>query len=185
MNISRIIVITPLLFAALQTNAAEWRMLAESEFTFEATFEETVLPGRFGNFDLTLVFDPDNPGADQLLVTVDLAGATMDDPDIDAAIAGPEWFHIATFRLARFASEEIVAMSPGHYVATGELDLKGIRKKVDVPFTWSPSGNRAEMAGEFVLQRTDFDIGSGEWSDGKTIGLSVRLVFNVHLERDD
>lgn len=185
MNGLRVIVITQMLLATVQASAAEWRMLAESEFIFESTFEATVLPGRFPKFDVALEFNPDHPDAGHLQVTVDLEGATMGDPDIDAAIAGPEWFHIEDSPLASFTSDEIVALAPGQYVAKGELDLKGIRKKVDVPFTWSVSGKVAEMAGELTLQRTDFDIGSGEWSDGKAIGLSVRLIFTVHLERND
>jgi polyisoprenoid-binding protein YceI len=185
MKALRKILITPILFAALPASAAEWRMLAESEFNFETTFEETVLPGRFEQFDVALVFDPDNPGAGYLQVTVDLEGANMDDPDINAAIAAAEWFHIAEFPQATYESEEIVATASGRYVAKGELDLKGIRREVDVPFTWSASGDGAEMTGAVVLQRTDFDVGSGEWSNGEAIGLNVRLTFTVRFERND
>ena len=181
----RKILIAPILFATLPTSAAEWRMLAGSEFIFETTFEETALPGRFEQFDVALVFDPDNPGAGRLQVTVNLEGANMDDPDINAAIAGADWFHIANFPQATYESKEIVATTSGRYVAKGDLDLKGIRKKVDVPFTWSASGDIVEMTGELVLQRTAFDIGSGEWSNDDAIGLNVRLSFTVQLERND
>ena len=160
-------------------------MLAGSEFIFETTFEETALPGRFERFNVALVFDPDNPGAGRLQVTVELEGANMEDPDINAAIAGAEWFHIAEFPQATFESREIVATTSGRYLAKGELDLKGIRREVDVPFTWSASGDGAQMTGELVLQRIAFDIGSGEWSNGEAIGLDVRLTFSVRLERND
>lgn len=185
MSALRRILVTAILFAAVPVSASEWRMLAGSEFLFETTFEETTLPGRFEQFNVALVFDPGNPAAGRLQVTVDLEGANMDDPDINAAIAGPEWFHVTEFPGATYTSKEIVASTPGHYIAKGELALKGIRKEVEVPFTWSASGDGAEMAGELVLQRTDFDIGSGEWSEGATISLEVRLSFTVRLERND
>ena len=69
------------------------------------------------------------------------------------------------------------------FVATGELNLKGHRKPVDVPFTWSNSGDVAEMRGELTVDRTEFDIGSGEWSDDESIGTDVRISFIVLLTR--
>ena len=37
------------------------------------------------------------------------------------------------------------------------------------------------MTGEFSLRRTDFGVGSGEWSTGDSIGLEVRLAFDIPL----
>jgi polyisoprenoid-binding protein YceI len=38
------------------------------------------------------------------------------------------------------------------------------------------------MSGELSLQRTDFNIGTGEWSAGDIIGLEVDVRFEVALE---
>ena len=46
-------------------------------------------------------------------------------------------------------------------------------------------GKRASMQGELTLRRTDFNVGSGEWSTGESIGLDVTLRFNVQLEPCD
>jgi hypothetical protein len=39
------------------------------------------------------------------------------------------------------------------------------------------------MSGEVVVDRTRFDVGSGEWESGDTIGTEVSVSFNVMLER--
>jgi hypothetical protein len=39
------------------------------------------------------------------------------------------------------------------------------------------------MSGEIVIDRTRFDVGSGEWASGEPIGIGVRVRFRVTLER--
>jgi polyisoprenoid-binding protein YceI len=163
--------------------AAEWRMLENSEFTFEATFEGSAAPGRFAQFDLSLEFDPENPEAARLEVTVSLAGADMGDPDMNTVIADPVWFDVVNFPQAVFASERIEQTGLGEFVASGILNLKGISQAVAVPFSWSDDGTRGDMRGQFALQRIEFNVGSGEWAAGDAIGIEVQLQFDIQLER--
>ncbi len=168
---------------AAQSAAEEWQMLEGSELLFEASWEETPLPGRFGQFDVRLESETGQVSDATLSVAVQLANADMDDPDMNEAIAGVEWFAVAEHPQATYTSESIDETAPGEFVATGELNLKGHRKPVDVPFTWSNSGDVAEMRGELTVDRTEFDIGSGEWSDDESIGTDVRISFIVLLTR--
>jgi polyisoprenoid-binding protein YceI len=164
-----------LMLAAVPAEATEWRMQSGSEFTFEATFESVASPGRFAA----------DPGAGRLRVTVNLAAADMGDADMNAIIADPIWFDVGNFPQAVYESEQIEARAPGEFVATGVLNLKGISKTVTVPFSWSEQDARANMRGQFVLQRIDFKVGSGEWATGDAIGLDVKLQFDLSLERGD
>ncbi len=71
-----------------------------------------------------------------------------------------------------------VTSRPGH------LELKGVRLPVSLPFQWSASRAIAQqMSGELAIDRTRFDVGSGEWSAGDPIGTEVRVSFDVILER--
>ena len=63
------------------------------------------------------------------------------------------------------------------------LCVQDRRRPVSVPFQWRESGGRANMRGELVLDRTRFDVGSGEWATGEPIGTGVRVSFDVTLER--
>jgi polyisoprenoid-binding protein YceI len=172
-----------LLLTAIPAQATEWQMLTSSQFGFEATFEGSAAPGRFEQFELELIFDPAAPDTGRLVVTVNLAAADMGDPDMNTIIADPIWFDAGNFPRAVFRSERIEAGGPGEFTATGTLDLKGISREVAVPFSWSQEGDRADMRGEFVLQRIDFNVGSGEWATGDAIGIEVKLQFDISLER--
>jgi polyisoprenoid-binding protein YceI len=163
--------------------ADEWRMTEDSELTFEASWEETALPGRFPSFDVELATVDGSIEGGKLVVTVDLVAADMDDPDINEAIAGDEWFAVERFPVATYTSRSIRRAEENTYVAEGELDLKGHAEPVAVPFTWQASGSSVTMTGKLTLDRTRFGIGSGEWADDDSIGQAVTVTFRVFLER--
>lgn len=162
--------------------ADEWRMLGDGELLFEPTWEGEAVPGRFDDFDVRLDTGEGGVAGSELVVTVSLQSADMDDPDINEAIVGAEWFAVSKFPVATYKSDTIEA-SEGAYLAAGHLDLKGVRLPVNVPFQWTESGDRAAMSGEVVIDRTRFDVGSGEWASGEPIGTAVRVRFSVTLER--
>ncbi len=71
----------------------------------------------------------------------------------------------------------------GGYRSRGTLEVKGEKQKVSFPFSWDEAGPTATMTGEFILFRTDFNVGTGEWSGNEPISADVRLWFNVRLLR--
>ena len=107
----------------------------------------------------------------------------MDDPDINEAIAGEDWFAVESHPIATYTSNAIQQAEESVYIATGELELKGHVVSTAVPFTWSESGSSATMTGNLALDRTRFSIGSGEWADDESIGKAVRVTFRVVFER--
>lgn len=163
--------------------ADEWQMQGEGELLFEATWEGETVPGRFHEFEVCLDTGDGGIAGASLTVTVPLESADMDDPDINEAIAGAEWFAVSEYPVATYTSESIEAGPEGGYVAEGYLDLKGVRLPVSVPFQWRESDGRAAMRGELVIDRTRFDVGTGEWATGEPIGTGVRVRFDVTLER--
>lgn len=171
------------MLAASGVFAEQWRMQDEGTLLFEPTWEGEVVPGRFESFDVQLDTGDGGVAGARLDVTVCLDSADMDDPDINEAIADSEWFAVAAHPVATFASDSIEAAGKGSYVASGHLELKGVRLPVSVPFSWSESGDRAAMKGELVIDRTRFNVGSGEWATGETIGTEVRVRFDLVLER--
>ena len=171
------------MLAAAGALADEWQMQGEGELLFEATWEGEVVPGRFHDFEVSLDTGDGGIAGASLTVTVNLESADMDDPDINEAIGGAEWFAVSEHPVASYTSESIETEPQGGYVAEGRLDLKGVRLPVPVPFQWNESDGRAEMRGELVIDRTRFDVGTGEWATGEPIGTGVRVSFDVTLER--
>lgn len=165
-------------------HAAEWKMQAlDSRLEFSATFEKTPAPGQFRRFDVQLDLEPARPEAGHLDVSIDIASADMSSADINKAIAGNEWFDFSRFARAEFHANEIRRTQPNAFVARGTLKLKGVQQAVEVPFSWSESGDAATMEGSFVLKRGTFGIGTGEWAATNVIGADVTVAFKVRLRK--
>ena len=170
------------LAAACPAQAADWTMEAgKSRLEFTATFERTAAPGVFKQFDARMRFDPDKPAEGRLDVTIVVNSADMNSADVNKAISGAEWFDFARFPRAEFHAEDIRRTDAGRYLARGTLDLKGVQRRVEVPFTWTGTGNTARIDGELVVRRSDFGIGTGEWAATNIIGADVKIRFSVGL----
>ena len=176
---------TTLLAAApCPAQAADWKMDAgTSRLEFAATFEKTVAPGVFREFDARMRFDADKPAEHRLDVTIVVKSADMNSAQVNKAISGAEWFDFARFPQAEFHATDIRRTDAGRYLARGILSLKGVQQPVEVPFTWSESGDAARMDGEFVVKRGAFGIGTGEWAATTAIGADVKIKFSVRLRK--
>lgn len=174
-----------LAFASTAAVAAEWRVEPrESRLNFAPTYEGRATQGRFRDFGAKVQFDPAQPERGRLEVSVDIRSADLNSADINEAIRATEWFDVMRYPKAEFVSSRI-SRADGHFVADGALKLKGVTKDVRVPFDWEGSGGSARMTGHLSLDRTDFQIGTGEWADGRTIARPVEVRFDLRLKRVD
>jgi polyisoprenoid-binding protein YceI len=103
-------------------------------------------------------------------------------PEIDAALKDKEFFDVGKHPRIAFASESVQARSD-RQVARGTLDIKGKRRTADVPFRLGESGGKQVVSGSFTLDRLDYGIGTGEWSDTRWLGAEVKVDFSASLSR--
>ncbi|MEM6512122.1 MAG: YceI family protein [Pseudomonadota bacterium] len=155
---------------------ADWQSTDDSTLSFEASFEGSPLPGDVTEFDVSYTV------GEKLTVAINLASSDLGDDDMNAVLFDAAWFG-TEFTQASFTAESFEAGTDGGVVANGELELKGVSSAVAVPFTWVENGDSATMEGEVTLVRTDFNVGTGEWSTGESIGLDVLVRFTVTLAR--
>ena len=78
----------------------------------------------------------------------------------------------------RFSVARATTTDANRYVARGTLNLKGVRRRFEVPFTVTDAGDVAQLDGEFTVKRGAFGIG-GSGTATNVIRADVRLKFNV------
>jgi len=173
-----------LVATAASAHAADWKSVpAGSKLEIVASFEKTPVPGEFKKFDAALKgFDPAKPAGGSLEVVIDVTSADLGVADVNREIRGKDWFDMAAHPKAEFRSTEVRRYG-SRYVARGTLALKGAQQPVEVPFTWTPSGDGATMEGEFTVKRGAFGIGTGEWAATDTIGADVKVRFKVRMAK--
>jgi polyisoprenoid-binding protein YceI len=174
-----------LLVAAFHSaQAADWKMdAAASRLEFATTFERTVAPGVFREFDTQMHFDADRPTEGRLDVTIAVKSADMNSGDVNKAIAGADWFDFMRFPQAEFHANDISKTGAGRYLARGVLKLKGVQQSIEVPFSWGETNDAARLEGEFIVKRGAFGIGTGEWAATSVIGADVKVKFNVRMRK--
>ncbi len=170
-----------LLVLAAAPAAAQQLVKAGSEIAFTSRQMGVPVDGRFRQFDAQLAFDPKNPVAGRVAMTIDLASITMGAPESEAEVVKSPWFDTARFPQATFRSSAIRAIGPGRYEVAGELGIKGARRDVVVPVTLTNAGGQATASGSFVIRRLDFRIGDGEWADTSMVANDVQVRFKLVL----
>lgn len=155
----------------------------ESRLGFVASWEGSPVEGVFQRFGGVIVFDPADLDGSRFEVSVDLASADTRSEDRDAALAQPEWLDTARFPRAVYASSGFQDLGGGLFAADGTLTLKGVSRPVPVRFEWREAPGGAVLKGQARLNRSDFQVGTGEWSAADVVGLEVQVAFELRLRR--
>ena len=142
---------------------------------------------RFLRFDGSYTFDPANPAASKLKVTIDPASidtVTGDDAfgkTFDAELAGDGWLETGKFPTASFVSTAI-DVGDGHKgKVAGDLTLHGVTKSIVV--TMDMTGTGQGMQGEtrigfqtsFTVHREDYDMNTMPGAAGDDVKIMVAL----------
>ena len=101
-------------------------------------------------------------------------------PEIDTALRDKEFFETARFPRIAFMGKSAEAVA-ARQVARGTLEIKDRRREVEVVLELRRDGDAPAVSGSFTLNRLDYGIGTGEWSDTKWLGAEVKVDFNVKL----
>jgi cytochrome b561 len=161
--------------------AKEWVIdKSQSSISFEAIQMGGKFQGEFKNFDGLIYFDPERLDKSQVEMMVDITSVDTNDAERDGQILLPDWFNSESFPESRFFSNDFRKTEENQYVAVGELEIKNIKKSVNVPFILNFHGDGQDqelvsMDGEFVINRLDFGVGKGEWGSSDMIGMAVTV----------
>ena len=177
--------------AAGKPAVQEWDVVMDkSRLGFKNAYAGIEFDGRFNKFDARIFFDPANPEAGLFDVNIDVTSVTTFNAERDYAIGDPDWFNFSKFPASTYVTKSIKSAGGNQYVAVGTLDLKGIKKDVELRFTWDeyPNGEvkvagQARMLAEADILRTDFKVGAGTWEKDDTVAFNVLVKIDLLLQK--
>jgi len=166
---------------ALPAQALEYNAIdaAKSQLGFSYKQMGVNMDGSFGRFAARLKFDPAKPTAASASFDVQLNSIDAGSADANKELAGKEWFDSARYPLAQFVATRIAPLGGNRYQVTGNLSIKGRSREVSAPVTFTPNGNSAVLEGGFTIQRSDFAIGEGAWSDVGIVANPIQIRFKL------
>ncbi len=156
---------------------------AASSLGFKSSFSGMAFDGSFRRWNAEIAFDPKDLADSKAVVTVETGTATAGDDSRDEAMPTGDWFDVAHFPKATFATRSIKSLGGDRYDATADLTIRGVTKSIDLPFTLVITGDQAKMTGEVVLDRSAFGVGQGEYASADTVPLNVTVVVSLTANR--
>ena len=154
---------------------------AQSQITFAIKEMGVPVEGKFAKWTADIAFDPKKPETGKVAFTIATGSASFGAPETDAETPKPEWFNVAKFPSATFASTAIKAKGGGKFDVAGKLTVKGTTKDVVVPIALAQAGPTTTATGAFSIKRNDFKIGEGEWADTSQVADDVAVKFKIAL----
>ena len=141
--------------------------------------------GRFTKWTGDIRFDPENPAASSVEVSIDPASIDTADAQRDAHLRSPDFFDVEKFPTAAFRSTKI-ERAGGQYRVHGDLTVHGVTRPVVLDATFEGAGKdpwggeRAGFSASVTIDRKDYGL---EWNKAlETGGLLVGEKVSLDLE---
>lgn len=167
------------LLAASPAAASTWTMQPASTLSFTGTETGASFTGHFSAWTAAISYDPTKPQAAKVHIVINTGSAASGDTQRDEAMPDPDWFSSVAFPQAVFDATGFTPLGGDKFSTTGTLSIRGVAKKVTLPFTLDVAGGTATATGALNLTRTDFGVGQGQWASGDYVGLGVTVNFTV------
>ena len=88
------------------------------------------ITGRFGEVDGHFDFDPANPAASKIDVTLPMASLSTGVPKLDSHLASPDFFDAEKFPVATFKSNKVTVLDKDRLSVDGDLTIHGVTRPV-------------------------------------------------------
>jgi polyisoprenoid-binding protein YceI len=137
---------------------------------YAVKFSAASTSGIFKTLKGDISFDEKNLAASKFNVTIDVASINTGNGLKNTHAKGDKWLDAKKFPVIKFTSKAITKSGNG-YNAKGELAMHGVKKEINIPFTFAKN----TFAGNFEVNRNDFGIGSPGGKVDDVIKLEVTV----------
>ena len=152
--------------------------------------------GHFKNVHGTLEFDPKNPAAASVEVTIDARQLWTGEPDRDAHLRTADFLDVEHYPTITFKSRAVQVISANDYKAAGDLTIRGVTRPavLDVRYLgewqtpWWENGvdkgpkTRAGFLARTRINRHDFGVSWNSTIDHGGIVVSDEVEITIDAE---
>lgn len=172
-----------LLLTGGAAQGTQWQVQdAESVLEFDVVVNDVETRGRFPAFSGVGRFDPAAPQNSRLTLEIDAGRLDLGNPLASTFGRSVDWFDAEAHPTARFRLSDLQADPAGEdsrWLASGELELRGIVQPIQAPLVLVLDADRARAVGETIVDRALFGIGRGPTSLLIDVGREIRVRFDL------
>jgi polyisoprenoid-binding protein YceI len=140
--------------------------------------------GLFSGVSGTLVLDPAKPAASKLNVTIPVSSVYTTVDELTRILKGAEWFDVAKYPNATFASTGIEVRGTEARIA-GNLTLHGVTKPIMIEARFIGAGTHPQtkapamgFEGRSTIKRSDFGLSYGVPFVSDEVNLTITAAFD-------
>lgn len=155
-----------------------------SSIHFKAEQNNIPVRGEFRDFVCDIRFDPKHLDKSKVKCDIDITSVTADYQDVAVNLIKKEWFNTESYPKAFFESKNFVFVNDKTYTTQGLLKIKEIEKPIILTFELEEySSETAFIRGSATLQRTEYNVGTGEWSAIDAVADEVIVDITIEAKR--
>ncbi len=157
----------------------------------------TPVRGKFEAYEAELSYDPENPAASRVSVTIDVTSIDTGNEDRDAHLLSADFFDAERYPTITFESDEVRVVSDDEIVVAGPLTIRDRTHRVELPVTiqgvkdlpaeMQEMFGGVEQVASFTtrlgIDRSDYGVGTGSWAAALVVGHEVDIDIAVEANR--
>ena len=185
-----------LLFALItcSVNAAplKWEVdPAHSGIYFDIRHMFSTVRGQFEHFSGKMMIDEEDPSASTVSFEVKVDSVNTNIEERDAHLKGKDFFEVDKFPVMKFKSTSVKHVKDRDYLLEGNLTIKGITRKMTLPFKYlgkieNPMKPGAFVSGfecKFTINRLDYNVGDESFYKKGLIAKDVDITITLELAK--
>lgn len=141
--------------------------------------------GQFRDFTGDISYDPANPAATQVDLTVYTDSVNLDNVEQEDLLRSDEFFDVERHPTMHFASTAVADEVDGRLSVTGDLTIRGITRRLTVPIRVMPQDNTdgtTTFDTTFQIDRTQFGlIGGGPRSREFKVSIGKNVAIHMAI----
>lgn len=153
---------------------------ADGKVTFRVLQDGAPFTGNFRRFSGKVCFTQDR--ITRIDASLDPSSVDTGLPELDANLLKADFFDVGKYQNVTFNSTAVESRGEDITVH-GTLAIKDNKREVTVVLHSQQASGKISISGSFTLDRLQYGIGMGEWTNTKWLGAEVRVNIDAVFTR--
>lgn len=175
-----------LTFMPQGAKAQEWAVdKGASSITFEVNAGGQLITGTFKDYQIEIHMDPEEPKEADITAAIDLNSVSTGQGLADQTLTTAEWFDTTNTPVAELRAKSAKYVSDDKFEMRADVKIKGVVKRMQVPFMLEVRKGEAKARAEFTINRLDFKVGPDGPVSGTVVDNNVKVIVSLAAKRLD
>ena len=173
----KIYIAAVLAFLVINSFAQVKTTVTKSAISFKIKNMGISCNGVFNGLQADVQFKPADLTGSSITASVETATVNTDNEMRDNHLKSADYFDVATYPKIMLKSVSFKHKSGDNYTGSFNVTIKDKTKLIEVPFTYTETGNTAVFNGSFKVNRRDFGVGGNSMvlADEATVAINTEI----------